>query len=192
MSVASLVYWEDPVQSGALFGTVLVTLVSLSYYSLISVVSYLFLTLLALVILVKIYSYVMVMLKKAEAGCDPLDMIAGMPITIPAETISDLSPAVADAINSTVLELRRLFLVENMVDTIKFGLSLWLLTYIGSWFNAMTLIILAWIVAFTLPKVYLNNQGPIDDVLAKVMAQVEEVKEKVMALIPNKSAEKKE
>jgi hypothetical protein len=29
-----------------------------------------------------------------------------------------------------------------MVDTIKFGLSLWCLTYIGSWFNATTLIIL--------------------------------------------------
>jgi len=78
------------------------------------------------------------------------------------------------------------------VDTIKFGLSLWLLTYVGSWFNAMTLVILGWIVAFTLPKVYLNNQAPIDEVLAKVMAQVEEVKGKVMALIPNKSAEKKE
>ncbi len=34
------------------------------------------------------------------------------------------------------------FAVENMVDTIKFGLSLWCLTYIGSWFNATTLIIL--------------------------------------------------
>jgi len=192
MSVASVVYWEDPVLSGALFGSVLVTLVSLSYYSLITVLSYLALTLLALVILVKIYSYVMVMLKKAEPGCDPLDMIAAMPITIPTQTISDLSPAVADSINSTVSELRRLLLVENMVDTIKFGLSLWLLTYVGSWFNAMTLVILGWIVAFTLPKVYLNNQAPIDEVLAKVMAQVEEVKGKVMALIPNKSAEKKE
>jgi len=192
MSLASVVYWEDPVLSGALFGSVLVTLVSLSYYSLITVVSYLALTLLALVILVKIYSYVMVMLKKAEPGCDPLDMIAGMPITIPTETISELSPAVADSINCTVSELRRLLLVENMVDTIKFGLSLWLLTYVGSWFNALTLIILAWIVAFTLPKVYLNNQAPIDEALAKVMAQVDEVKGKVMALIPNKSAEKKE
>jgi len=192
MSIASVVYWEDPVLSGALFGSVLVTLVSLSYYSLITVLSYLALTLLALVILVKIYSYVMVMLKKAEPGCDPLDMIAAMPITIPTQTISDLSPAVADSINSTVSELRRLLLVENMVDTIKFGLSLWLLTYVGSWFNAMTLVILGWIVAFTLPKVYLNNQAPIDEVLAKVMAQVEEVKGKVMALIPNKSAEKKE
>ena len=40
-----------------------------------------------------------------------------------------------------------------MLDSIKFGLSLWLLTYIGSWFNAMTLVILSWVGLFTIPKV---------------------------------------
>ena len=44
------------------------------------------------------------------------------------------------------------------MDTIKFGLSLWGLTYIGSWFNAMTLIILAWVAAFSIPKLYKMNQ----------------------------------
>ena len=44
------------------------------------------------------------------------------------------------------------------VDTVKFGLSLWFLTYIGAWFNAMTLIVLAWLAAFSLPKAYLMNQ----------------------------------
>jgi hypothetical protein len=192
MSVTTLVYWEDPVASGAVFGSVLVTLVSLCYNSLLTVVSYAALALLALVLLVKLYSYVMVMLKKAEAGSDPLAKVAGMSLTVPAETIADLSPAFANNINCFVSELRRLFLVENMVDTIKFGLSLWLLTYIGSWFNALTLVILAWIVAFTAPKLYLNNQAQVDEVLGKVMAQVEEVKGKVMALIPNKSVEKKD
>ena len=36
-----------------------------------------------------------------------------------------------DKLNNAILELRRLFLVENMMDSIKFGLSLWVLTYIG-------------------------------------------------------------
>ena len=51
---------------------------------------------------------------------------------------------------------RRLFMVENMLDSIKFGLSLWVLTYIGSWFNAMTLLILGWIGLFSIPKVRLS------------------------------------
>ena len=37
-------------------------------------------------------------------------------------------------------------------------MSLWCLTYIGSWFNAITLVILAWIAAFTIPKAYIMNQ----------------------------------
>lgn len=186
MSVTSLVYWEDPIATGAVFGPVLVSLVALCYNSLLSVVSYSALALLLLVILVKLYSYIMVMLKKAEAGSDPLAKVAVMSLTVPAETISELAPCLASTVNNTVSELRRLFLVENMVDTIKFGLSLWLLTYVGSWFNALTLLILAWIVAFTAPKLYLNNQAQVDEVLGKVMAQVEDIKAKVLAMIPNK------
>jgi hypothetical protein len=192
MGLPNILYWEDPVQSGAVFGTVLVTLVSLCYYSLITVASYTCLTVLMLVLAVKLYSYVMVMLKKAEPGSDPLAMVAAMPVTVPADTITNMSPCVAKMLNNFTTELRRLFLVENMVDTIKFGLSLWLLTYLGSWFNFLTLIILAWLGLFTAPKLYLNNQTQVDEVLGKVMAQVEEVKGKVMALIPNKAAVKEE
>lgn len=49
--------------------------------------------------------------------------------------------AVAHA-NAAVSELRRLFLVEDFVDSLKFGVLLWCLTYVGSWFNGMTLIII--------------------------------------------------
>ena len=192
MALPSIFYWEDPVQSGAVFGTVFVTLVSLCYYSLITVVSYTCLTLLMLVLAVKLYSYGMVMLKKAEPGSDPLAKVAAMPVTVPAETITNMSPCVAKTLNNLTTELRRLFLVENMVDTIKFGLSLWLLTYLGSWFNFLTLIILTWLGLFTLPKLYINNQTQVDEVLEKVMAQGEEVKGKVVALIPNKAAVKEE
>ncbi|ESO04360.1 hypothetical protein HELRODRAFT_79127, partial [Helobdella robusta] len=41
-----------------------------------------------------------------------------------------------------IAELRRLLLIEDIVDSIKFGLFLWVLTYIGAWFNGMTLIII--------------------------------------------------
>ena len=72
MAVPALVYWEDPVTSGAVFGTVLVALVSLASCSLITVASYTCLTLLTAVLAVKLYSFVMVKAGKAEAGSDPL------------------------------------------------------------------------------------------------------------------------
>ena len=124
MALPSILYWEDPIQSGAVFGTVLVVLLSLASYSLITVVSYTCLTLLMVVLGVKAYSYVMVMMKKAEPGSDPLAKVSAMPVTIPTETISNMSPCVAGTLNKVTIELRRLFLVENMVDTLKFGVSL--------------------------------------------------------------------
>ena len=124
MGLPSILYWEDPIQSGAVFGTVLVVLLSLASYSLITVVSYTCLTLLMVVLGVKAYSYVMVMMKKAEPGSDPLAKVSAMPVTIPTETISNMSPCVAGTLNKVTTELRRLFLVENMVDTLKFGVSL--------------------------------------------------------------------
>jgi len=184
MSLCSLVHWEDPISSGAVFGSVLVALVSICYYSLISVVAYLSLGLLSIVLGVKLYSYVMVMMKKAEPGSNPLSRIAAMEVTIPSDKVSELSTGLAEKLNCGLGELRRLFLVDNMVDTVKFGLSLWCLTYIGSWFNAMTLLILTWITAFTVPKIYQNNKTAIDDVLGKVKVQLDEVKGKVMAVMP--------
>jgi len=187
MALPSILYWEDPLQSGAVFGTVLVVLLSLASYSLITVVSYTCLTLLMVVFSVKAYSYVMVMMKKAEPGSDPLAKVAAVPVTIPTETISEMSPCVAGSLNKFTTELRRLFLVENMVDTLKFGVSLWMLTYIGSWFNMLTLVILAWIALFATPKLYQQNQEQVDQVLGQVMAHVEDAKSKVLALIPNKA-----
>ena len=43
-------------------------------------------------------------------------------------------------------------------DSGKFCISVYCLTYIGSWFNLLTLLILAWVAVFTLPKLYINNQ----------------------------------
>jgi len=192
MSLPSIVYWEDPVQSGVVFGSVLIALVFLASCSLITVISYSCLCLLSLVILVKAYSFIMVKAGKAEAGSDPLAKVSSFPLAVPADTISNVAPCLSGCINGTITELRRLFLVESMVDTIKFGLSLWLLTYVGAWFNALTLVMLAWVAFFTLPKVYINNQAQIDEVVGKVMAQVQEVKEKVVALIPMKGAVKEE
>ena len=79
-------------------------------------------------------------------------------LEIPEEKVSNIANNASTKLNATLLELRRLFLVENMLDSIKFGLSLWVLTYIGSWFNAMTLVLMSWVGLFTIPKVSYFNR----------------------------------
>ena len=115
------------------------------------------------------------MFEQAEPGSDPLQCVQAADLSIPPEKVADITGFLVDVINPSIMELRRLFLLESIFDTVKFVLCLWGLTYIGSWFvinissrsnwlstnlrfNMMTLIILTWVGFFTLPLVYKNNQ----------------------------------
>jgi len=189
MGFESTYQWEDPIYSGVVFGTVLVTLVSICYYSLISVLAYVSLTVLLAVIGIKVYTYVMVTFLKKETT-NPIAKFSGCDVTIPAESVNEYAGKATDKLNCAIKELRRLFMVENMLDSIKFGLSLWVMTYIGSWFNAMTIFIMAWVALFTIPKVYVNNKAQIDPVLDQIKAKCNEVSDKVTAMIPQGAAAK--
>merc|ERR1711953_1499672 len=183
MGFESTYQWEDPIYTGVVFGTVMATLISICYYSLISVCAYTSLFILMVVAGLKLYTYVMVTFLKKETA-NPIAKYTGMDVTIAPERVNEFANKATNKLNGAIVELRRLFLVENMMDSIKFGLSLWVLTYIGSWFNAMTLIIMSWIALFTIPKIYVNNKAQIDPVLDKVKAKINEVTEKVGAMIP--------
>jgi len=187
MGFESTYQWEDPIYSGVVFGTVLVTLVSICYYSLISVLAYVSLTVLLAVIGIKVYTYVMVTFLKKETT-NPIAKFSGCDVTIPAESVNEYAGKATEKLNCAIKELRRLFMVENMLDSIKFGLSLWVMTYIGSWFNAMTLFIMAWVGLFSIPKVYVNNKAQIDPVLDQIKAKCNEVSDKVTAMIPQGKA----
>lgn len=183
MGFESTYLWEKPIPTGVVFGSVLALLLSICYYSLISVAAYASLTLLLAVIALKLYVYVMVTFLKKETA-NPVAQFSQCNLAIPSDKVQSIAATSTEKVNFALTELRRLFLVENMLDSIKFGVSLWLLTYIGSWFNAMTLIILSWVGLFTIPKVYLNNKKQIDPVLEKVKAQYTEISNKVGAMLP--------
>lgn len=63
-------------------------------------------------------------------------------LTFSQEKVTQVSEVAVAHVNAAITELRRLFLVEDLVDSIKFGVLLWCLTYLGAWFNGMTLIIM--------------------------------------------------
>ena len=77
MGFESTYLWEDPIQSGVIFGSVFASLISICYYSLISVCAYGSLTALLAVLSLKVYTYVMVTFLKKEVPCNPLAKVAG-------------------------------------------------------------------------------------------------------------------
>ncbi|KAJ9593705.1 hypothetical protein L9F63_014753, partial [Diploptera punctata] len=181
--VVELVYWRDPKKSGIVFGTVLGILLSLTYFSLISVVAYLSLVLLTGTISFRIYKNVLQAVQKTSDG-HPFKEILELDLTLPQDKVREVTDIAVAHMNAAALELRRLFLVEDLVDSIKFGVLLWSLTYVGSWFNGMTLIIIAFVALFTLPKVYENNKSQIDQNLDVVRSKIADITSKVKAAIP--------
>ncbi|KAK9310790.1 hypothetical protein QLX08_000085 [Tetragonisca angustula] len=190
--VAALIYWRDPKKSGPVFGCILGVLLSLAYFSLISVLAYLSLLILTGTIAFRIHNTVLQAIQKTSDG-HPFQNILEMDLTLPAEKVHEVADVAVAHLNAAVSELRRLFLVEDFVDSLKFAVLLWCLTYVGSWFNGMTLIIIGVVALFTLPKVYETNKAQIDQNLALVQSKINELTAKVKAAIPfGKKEPKKE
>ncbi|XP_019870719.1 reticulon-1-A isoform X4 [Aethina tumida] len=189
----SLIYWRDPKKSGPVFGGVLVVLLALTYFSLISVIAYLSLLALSGTIAFRIYKNIVQAVQKTGDG-HPFKEFLDIDISLSQDKVKEVSEVAVAHLNAATAELRRLFLVEDLVDSIKFGVLLWAFTYLGAWFNGMTLIIIAWVALFSLPKVYETNKTQIDANLEIVRTKVDEITSKVKAAIPigKKGEEKKE
>lgn len=200
-TVESLIYWRDVKKSGIVFGAGLVLLLAISVCSVISVFAYTSLIALVSAISFRIYKNVLQAVQKTPEGHPFADYLS-VELALPQEKVQELAAVSVAHVNALVVELRRLFLVEDLIDSIKFGLLLWGLTYLGSWFNGMTLVILgeysnlfptdqrsadhlfvsspraAFVALFTFPKVYENNKQDIDAHLGLVRSKIEEISEK--------------
>lgn len=65
-----------------------------------------------------------------------------MELVLPQDKVEQAATVSVAHVNASILELRRLFLVEDFLDSAKFALLLWVLTYLGSWFNGITLAVI--------------------------------------------------
>ncbi|XP_017758872.1 PREDICTED: reticulon-1-A isoform X3 [Eufriesea mexicana] len=190
--LAALIYWRDPKKSGPVFGCILGVLLSLAYFSLISVLAYSSIFVLICTNAFRIHNIVLQAIQKTSDG-HPFQKILEMDLTLPADKVHEVADVAIAHFNAGVSELRRLFFVEDFIDSWKFGIFLWCFTYVGSWFNGMTLIIIGVVALFTLPKVYETNKAQIDQNIAVVKSKLNEITTKVKAAIPfGKKEPKKE
>lgn len=172
--VKDILLWRDVKISGAVFGSTLVVFLSFALCSIISVISYLSLAVLTMTASFRIYHVVMATAKKTEAT-NPFRKYLEMDINIPEDMARQYGDIVAKHLTIVADRYRRLFFVDNIIKTLKFALLLWLLTYVGGWFNGITLIIIGDILLFTVPKVYEMHQSKIDDAAKMMCAKLQHV-----------------
>ncbi|XP_052275955.1 reticulon-1-A-like isoform X5 [Dreissena polymorpha] len=188
--VLQLIYWRDVKRTGLVFGSMVCVLLSLMCCTILSVLAYLSLAVLTVTLSFRVYKNVMQAVQKTNDG-HPFKSLLEMDLEVKEEMVESAASKIADNVNSLSRELRRLFLVEDYVDSIKFALLMWLMTYVGSWFNGMTLVILAVVAIFTIPKVYETYQGPIDQNVNLVRNQLNNIMAQVSSKIPFPKAKAK-
>ncbi|KAJ8721748.1 hypothetical protein PYW07_002523 [Mythimna separata] len=181
--VESLIYWRAAAPSGLALGAGLALLVALACCSVVSVLAYASLLALSAAVAFRIYKNVLQAVQKTNDG-HPFKWLLERDISVPAERAQALAAAATAHLNAALAELRRLFLVEDLVDSLKFGVLLWCLTYVGACFNGITLIILGWIALFTLPKAYEMNKAQVDANLELARGKINEISAKVRAAVP--------
>jgi len=191
IKVAEFVYWRDPKKSGVVFGAGLAILLSLTVFSIISVVAYSSLAALSVTLSFRIYKNILQAVQKTNEG-HPFKEYLEVEITPSTERIHEIVDSLLSHVNRTVNKLRSVFLVEDIIDSLKFVVLFWCLTYIGSWFNGLTLIILAYLALFSLPKVYEMNKSQIDQYLCLACTQINDITSKIRAKIPFPAKKDKE
>uniref|UniRef100_A0A8C0KMJ3 Reticulon n=1 Tax=Canis lupus dingo TaxID=286419 RepID=A0A8C0KMJ3_CANLU len=182
-SLHDLIFWRDVKKTGFVFGTTLIMLLSLAAFSVISVVSYLILALLSVTISFRVYKSVIQAVQKSEEG-HPFKAYLDVDITLSSEAFHNYVNAAMVHINRALKLIIRLFLVEDLVDSLKLAVFMWLMTYVGAVFNGITLLILAELLIFSVPIVYEKYKTQIDHYVGIARDQTKSIVEKIQAKLP--------
>merc|ERR1711890_95115 len=118
----SLIYWDNPRDSGIVFGSVLVCLLAVRYISLISVLGNLSLALVSATMSFRIYKSVLAAVNKTKEG-HPFKAFLELDISIPESTLVSSMETVAARINGILASTKSAILVENITESVKFGLA---------------------------------------------------------------------
>ncbi|XP_072491651.1 reticulon-4 isoform X2 [Notamacropus eugenii] len=182
-SVVDLLYWRDIKKTGVVFGASLFLLLSLTVFSIVSVTAYIALALLSVTISFRVYKGVIQAIQKSDEG-HPFRAYLDSEVAVSEALVQKYSNSALSHVNCTIKELRRLFLVDDLVDSLKFAVLMWIFTYVGALFNGLTLLILALISLFSVPVIYERHQTQIDHYLGLVNKNVKDAMAKIQAKIP--------
>ena len=118
-AVTKLIYWVEPIKTGAVFGSVLTVLLALSSCSLLSVISHCCLAALMAVLGARLYTFVMVKAGKAQPGEDPLAQVCGASWCLSEDKVGEVSSLLAQGLNNLLPRARSLFLIHNSVESLQ-------------------------------------------------------------------------
>ncbi|XP_076591820.1 reticulon-2a isoform X2 [Chaetodon auriga] len=174
--VMDLIYWKDTERTGMVLTGLVVGLLSLFQLSIITVVSTVSLAVMCFTISVRIYYQLLYILSWGD-GEHPFKTYLDMDISFSGEEADLYMQKVIVMALSAADALKGLFFVQNLFESLKLLVLMYLVTYLGDLCNGLTLLIISVIAVFSLPLFYRQRQEQVDSVVAKIQAQVDNVKD---------------
>ncbi|ODV96051.1 hypothetical protein PACTADRAFT_49469 [Pachysolen tannophilus NRRL Y-2460] len=156
----SLLTWKNPVETGAIFGSIVVSLLVLKY---VNVINLLFRALFVILLGSSIAEYS----GKLITGTGFVTRFRPAYSNYFQKNADLVSAHFAQYLNLLETTIQELIYAKNIEITLKAGALSYILFKLTLWFSIFTLLLTSTIVAFTAPFIYENNKKQIDELLVK-------------------------
>jgi len=183
MDIKDILLWHDVKVSAIVFVSGFVLLVCLTQFSVVSVFTNIALVCLAPMLALRVLLTARSAFLRSEFE-HPLKSYLSKDIEVSKDKADQLGEKVAEFAVSMTTKLRALFLVDDLSDSLKLLIGLYVLSYVAQWFSGITLIFMAFIGAFTIPKIYDVYKTDIDSCVTKIKSAVEDATSKITSKIP--------
>ncbi|XP_018604357.1 reticulon-2a isoform X2 [Scleropages formosus] len=175
-AILDLIYWRDMERTGVVFTGLVVGLLSLFQLSIVTVVSTLSLAVVCCTVIVRVYYHVLHALQWGD-GVHPFKWYLDYDISLSGEKAEHHMQRIIVLTVSAIAEMKRILFVGNLIDSLKYLVLAYLLTFVGAIFNGLTLLIIGVISLFSLPLFYKQRQVQVDSILTSIKAHVDNIKD---------------
>ncbi|XP_023260555.1 reticulon-2-like isoform X1 [Seriola lalandi dorsalis] len=173
--LVDLVYWRNMRRTGVVFTGLVIGLASMFQLSAITVLSHICLGVMCVTFPLRLY-YKLLELLRWNPGLHPFQSHLDYDSSLTDKDTVMLVEEVVLLIAFAVTEIKRLLFIDSMIESIKFVLLLYLLTYVGLLTNGLTLVITAVIAIFSFPLLYKKQQVRIRRMVRVIKAFVKRIK----------------
>jgi len=162
---SKIVHWRDPVKTGLLFGifNFFFFLSTFAEYSLLTIFSYLLLTLLSICFGYSNYVVLKASWLQGKRVDNPFkERFKDATFHVSRQTAEQHLATILDLVNLTIDNLREVFYCTDTLLSLKFALYFYLGATVGNWFSGPTLLYLGMLFSFVWFRLYEEKQKEID------------------------------
>eukprot|EP01127_Copromyxa_protea_P000456 TRINITY_DN10375_c0_g1_i1.p1 TRINITY_DN10375_c0_g1~~TRINITY_DN10375_c0_g1_i1.p1 ORF type:complete len:218 (+),score=37.33 TRINITY_DN10375_c0_g1_i1:107-760(+) len=172
-------YWRDVYRSGILFsiGNLFFFLITVGQYSLLTLVTYVFLTLM-------LVSYAYITFAQFRGQANPFEQHQYSSFVISKETLVGHANTVHKILDALTSFIYRSFSSRDPVASLWIAGQVLIISQVGKWFSGEVLLYLIFFAAFVWPRLYEEKKSEIDSLVATAVTTIQTQAGPLVAKLP--------